>query len=70
MRCPQWKVQLFFIRSPKTDNNKNQDNTQLKNKKLITNQHNKKKKDKDTYNKSILNAASIDNNEQIKNQPT
>ena len=70
MRCPQWKVQLFFIRSPKTDNNKNQDNTQLKNKKLITNQYNKKKKDKDTYNKSILNAASIDNNEQIKNQPT
>lgn len=70
MRCPQWKVQLFFIRSPKTDNNKNQENTQLKNKKLLINQCNKKEKDKDTYNKSILNAASIDNNEQIKNQPT
>lgn len=70
MRCPQWKVQLFFIRSPKADNNKNQENTQLKNKKLLINQCNKKEKDKDTYNKSILNAASIDNNEQIKNQPT
>ncbi|SAZ52160.1 protein of unknown function [Citrobacter amalonaticus] len=42
----------------------------MKNKKLLINQCNKKEKDKDIYNKSILNAASIDNNEQIKNQPT
>ena len=63
MRSPQWKVQLFFPCSPKTDNNKNQEIIQLKNKKTHKNQYNIKTKNCDTYSKTILNAVSTDNNE-------